>query len=213
MSPDEQTSYLHPISGSRCRHFAAAEHGPACAAWRGCRPCLLHAYRSARGCGGRRRAVGRSDDRAPRCPDRRRTCVVHGCSDRPGSCAHGRALRPEQRQVLAGLVRGPPLAVKDVISVAPHPQFSPLPRLTISGTREARHSPGPESNARAVQRSACAARVGDRFIVAGFGVGVQGDRRPQASCARQRWLDHRPSSQQLSLIDPQKLGEAAGLGV
>jgi hypothetical protein len=56
--------------------------------------------------------------------------------------------------------------------------------------------------------------VGDRFIVAGFGVGVQGDGK---TAGRLRAVTlvatDRPSSQQLSLIDPRKLGETAGFGV
>jgi hypothetical protein len=56
--------------------------------------------------------------------------------------------------------------------------------------------------------------VGDRFIVAGFGVGIQGDRRTAGKLrAATLVATDRPSSQQLSLIDPQKLGEKAGLGV
>jgi len=56
--------------------------------------------------------------------------------------------------------------------------------------------------------------VGDRFIVAGFGVAVQGDRKTAGKLrAVTLMATDRPSSQQLSLVDPQKLGETAGLGV
>ena len=52
------------------------------------------------------------------------------------------------------------------------------------------------------------------FIVAGFGVGVQGDRKTAGKLRAVTLVaTDRPSSQQLSLIDPQKLGESAGLGV
>jgi len=56
--------------------------------------------------------------------------------------------------------------------------------------------------------------VGDRFIVAGFGVAVQGDRKTAGKLRAVTLVaTDRPSSQQLSLVDPQKLGETAGLGV
>ena len=56
--------------------------------------------------------------------------------------------------------------------------------------------------------------VGDRFVVAGFGVAVPGDRK-SAGLLRAATLvaTDRPSPQQLSLVDPQTLGESAGLGV
>jgi secreted trypsin-like serine protease len=56
--------------------------------------------------------------------------------------------------------------------------------------------------------------VGDRFIVAGFGVGVQGDGRTAGKLrAATLMVTDRPSSQQLSLVDPSTLGETGGLGV
>jgi S1-C subfamily serine protease len=56
--------------------------------------------------------------------------------------------------------------------------------------------------------------VGERFVVAGFGVATQGQRK-SAGTLRAATLvaTNRPSSQQLSLVDPKKLGESAGLGV
>ena len=104
-------------------------------------------------------------------------------------------------------------AIKDVASVAAHPQFSPrvdapdlalvklaapLPRLAPVAFSDRRVPPS----------------VGDRFIVAGFGVGVQGDRRTAGKLRAVTLVaTDRPSSQQLSLIDPQKLGDSAGFGV
>ena len=56
--------------------------------------------------------------------------------------------------------------------------------------------------------------VGDRFIVAGFGVGVQGDRSTAGKLrAATLVVTDRPSSQLLSLVDPRRLGETGGLGV
>jgi hypothetical protein len=56
--------------------------------------------------------------------------------------------------------------------------------------------------------------VGERFVVAGFGVATQGERKT-AGTLRVATLvvTDRPSSQQLNLVDPRKLGERAGLGV
>jgi S1-C subfamily serine protease len=105
-------------------------------------------------------------------------------------------------------------AFKQVASVAPHPQFSmradapdlalvklastPLPNLTPAAFSERRAPP----------------MVGDRFVVAGFGLSNPGERR-SAGTLRSATLvvTARPSSQQLTLIDPRKLGESAGLGV
>lgn len=104
-------------------------------------------------------------------------------------------------------------AVKDVASVAAHPQFSlradapdlalvklgaPVPNLIPVVFSERRAPPS----------------VGDRFIVAGFGVGVQGDRKTAGKLrAATLVATDRPTSQQLALIDPRKLGEATGFGV
>ena len=92
-------------------------------------------------------------------------------------------------------------AVKDIASVAPHPQFSPradAPNLAPATFSDRRTPPA----------------VGDPFIVAGFGVAVQGDRKTAGKLRAVTLVaTDRPSSQQLSLVDPQKLGETAGLGV
>jgi hypothetical protein len=104
--------------------------------------------------------------------------------------------------------------IKDVASVAPHPQFSPradapdLALVKLAAPPPPNLTPAPFSDRRAPPT------VGDRFIVAGFGVAVQGDRKT-AGVLRAATLvaTDRPNSQQLSLVDPQKLGEKAGLGV
>jgi secreted trypsin-like serine protease len=103
---------------------------------------------------------------------------------------------------------------KEVTAVTPHPQFSPrsdapdLALVKLAARPPANLAPVVFSERRAPPM------VGDRFLVAGFGVAVQGDRR---SAGRLRVATlvatARPSSQQLSLVDPQKLGESAGLGV
>ena len=101
-----------------------------------------------------------------------------------------------------------------VASVAPHPQFSPradapdLALVKVVAQPLAKLIPVAFSDRRVPPA------VGDRFIVAGFGVAVEGDRKSAGKLRTATLVvTDRPSSQQLSLIDPQKLGEAAGLGV
>ena len=68
-------------------------------------------------------------------------------------------------------------AIRDVLSVAPHPQFSPIAEspdlalVKLAAQAASKLAPVTLSERRAPPT------VGDRFIVAGFGVGVQGDRR------------------------------------
>jgi S1-C subfamily serine protease len=104
--------------------------------------------------------------------------------------------------------------VKDVASVAPHPQFSlradapDLALVKLAPPPAADLAPATFSDRRAPPS------VGDRFIVAGFGVGVQGDGKTAGKLRAVTLVaTDRPSSQQLSLIDPRKLGDAAGFGV
>jgi hypothetical protein len=105
-------------------------------------------------------------------------------------------------------------AVRDVASVIPHPQFSPsadapdLALVKLAARPAANLAPAAFSDRRVPPS------VGDRFIVAGFGVAVQGDRKTAGRLrAAMLVATDRPSSQQLSLVDPRKLGETAGLGV
>jgi secreted trypsin-like serine protease len=105
-------------------------------------------------------------------------------------------------------------AVKDIASVAPHPQFSlraDAPDLALVKLAAA---PAPNLAPAAFSERRTPPAVGDRFIVAGFGVAVQGDRKTAGKLRAVTLVaTDRPSSQQLSLVDPQKLGETAGLGV
>jgi len=105
-------------------------------------------------------------------------------------------------------------SVKEVASIAPHPQFSlrsdspDLAVVKLAAQPPANLAPVVLSDRRAPPS------VGDRFIVVGFGVAVQGDSRTAGRLrAATLVATDRPSSQQLSLVDPRKLGEAAGLGV
>ncbi|MFL6797812.1 MAG: S1 family peptidase [Xanthobacteraceae bacterium] len=103
---------------------------------------------------------------------------------------------------------------KEVSAVTSHPQFSPrsdapdLALVKLAAKPPANLSPVAFSERRTPPS------VGDRFIVAGFGLAAQGDRK---SAGRLRTATlvatDRPNSQLLSLVDPQNLGESPGLGV
>ena len=104
--------------------------------------------------------------------------------------------------------------VRDVSGVRPHPQFSPsadapdLALVKLAATPPPNLLPAPFSDRRSPPS------VGDRFVVAGFGVAVQGDRKTAGRLRTATLVaTARPNSQQLSLVDPRKLGESAGLGV
>ena len=104
--------------------------------------------------------------------------------------------------------------VNDVLSVVPHPQFSP--RMDAPDIAVVKLAPTPTSKLTPAKFSDRRAppSVGERFVVAGFGVATQGERKT-AGILRAATLvaTSRPNSQQLSLVDPRKLGERAGLGV
>ena len=103
--------------------------------------------------------------------------------------------------------------VKDIANVAPHPQFSPradAPDLALVKLA----APPPKLVPAALSERRVPPSVGDRFIVAGFGVAVQGDRKTAGKLRAVTLVaTDRPSPQQLSLVDPLKLGESRGLGV
>jgi secreted trypsin-like serine protease len=103
---------------------------------------------------------------------------------------------------------------KEVASVAPHPQFSPRADAPDLALVKLVAQPAPNLTPVAFSDRRTPPSVGDRFIVAGFGVAVQGDRKTAGRLrAAMLVATDRPSSQQLSLVDPRKLGETAGLGV
>jgi hypothetical protein len=105
-------------------------------------------------------------------------------------------------------------AFKQVVSVVPHPQFSAradapdLALVKLAASPPPNLTPAPFSDRRAPPM------VGDRFVVAGFGLSNPAERK-SAGTLRSATLvvTDRPSSQQISLVDPSKLGESAGLGV
>jgi len=104
--------------------------------------------------------------------------------------------------------------VNDVLRVVPHPQFSP--RADAPDIALVKLAPAPSSKLAPALFSERRAppSVGERFVVAGFGVAAQGERR-SAGTLRAATLvaTSRPNSQQLNLVDPRRLGERAGLGV
>ncbi len=112
------------------------------------------------------------------------------------------------------VLEGRNLAVKDIASVAAHPQFSPRADAPDLALVKLASPPLRNLVPAALSERRVPPSVGDRFIVAGFGVAVQGDRRTAGKLRAVTLVaTDRPSSQQLSLVDPRKLGEAPGLGV
>jgi len=105
-------------------------------------------------------------------------------------------------------------AVREVASVVPHPQFSPAADAPDLALVKLAATPGPKLVPAAFSDRRVPPSVGDRFIVAGFGVAVQGDRKTAGRLrAATLVATQRPNAQQVSLVDPRKLGESAGLGV
>src|SRR5262249_40194567 len=104
-------------------------------------------------------------------------------------------------------------SVKEVASIAPHPQFSlrsdspDLAVVKLAAQPPANLAPVVLSDRRAPPS------VGDRFIVVGFGVAVQGDSRTAGRLrAAAPGATDRPRSPQLRLGGPRKPGEAGRLG-
>ena len=104
--------------------------------------------------------------------------------------------------------------VRTVTNVAAHPQFTLQDDAPDVGlVKIARQPPGQLLPVTFSDRRA-PITVGDRFIVAGFGVAKPGDRRSAGKLrAATLMATGRPNRQLVSLIDPQTLGEKAGLGV
>jgi len=103
---------------------------------------------------------------------------------------------------------------KEVTAVTPHPQFSPRSDAPDLALVKLAARPAPNLIPVAFSDRRAPPSVGDRFIVAGFGVAVQGDRKSAGKLrAATLVATERPNSQQLSLVDPLKLGDSAGLGV
>jgi hypothetical protein len=105
-------------------------------------------------------------------------------------------------------------AVKDVARVVPHPQFSPRVDAPDLALVKLAAPPSPKLSPAAFSDRRAPPSVGERFVVAGFGVATQGERKTAGTLrAATLVVTARPSSQQLSLVDPKKLGASAGLGV
>jgi secreted trypsin-like serine protease len=105
-------------------------------------------------------------------------------------------------------------AVKEVARVVPHPQFSPRVDAPDLALVKLAAPPSPKLSPAAFSDRRAPPSVGERFVVAGFGVATQGERKTAGTLrAATLVVTARPSSQQLSLVDPKKLGASAGLGV
>jgi secreted trypsin-like serine protease len=104
--------------------------------------------------------------------------------------------------------------VKDVARVVPHPQFAPRMDAPDLALVKLAAPPSPKLIPAAFSDRRAPPSVGERFLVAGFGVATQGERKTAGTLrAATLVVTDRPNSQQLSLVDPKKLGESAGLGV
>jgi hypothetical protein len=105
-------------------------------------------------------------------------------------------------------------SVKDVARVVPHPQFAPRMDAPDLALVKLASPPSPRLIPAAFSERRAPPSVGERFLVAGFGVATPGERKTAGTLrAATLVVTDRPSSQQLSLVDPKKLGESAGLGV
>ena len=105
-------------------------------------------------------------------------------------------------------------AANEVAAVVAHPQFSSRADAPDLALVKLAVPPAPRLAPVAFSDRRAPPSVGDRFIVAGFGVGVQGDRSTAGKLrAATLVVTDRPSSQLLSLVDPRRLGETGGLGV
>src|SRR5271166_3804221 len=105
-------------------------------------------------------------------------------------------------------------AVRDVARVVPHPQFSPSVDAPDLALVKLATQPPPKLIPAAFSDRRAPPSVGERFLVAGFGVATQGARKSAGTLrAATLVVTDRPSSQHLSLVDPNKLGASAGLGV
>jgi S1-C subfamily serine protease len=104
--------------------------------------------------------------------------------------------------------------VKDVARVAPHPQFSLSADSPDLALVKLATSPPPRLIPALLSERRAPPTVGERFVVAGFGVATQGERKTAGTLRTATLVvTDRPNSQLLSLVDPRKLGERAGLGV
>jgi secreted trypsin-like serine protease len=102
----------------------------------------------------------------------------------------------------------------EIAKAVAHPQFSPRANAPDLALVKPAMPPARKLAPVAFSDRRAPPSVGDRFIVAGFGVGVQGDGRTAGKLrAATLVVTDRPNSQQLSLVDPEKLGESRGLGV
>jgi secreted trypsin-like serine protease len=102
--------------------------------------------------------------------------------------------------------------VKDIARVVAHPQFSP--RIDAPDIALVKLAPLSKLTPATFSERRAPPSVGERFVVAGFGVATQGQRKTAGTLrAATLVATDRPNSQLLSLVDPAKLGERAGLGV
>jgi len=106
--------------------------------------------------------------------------------------------------------------LKEVASITQHPQFELKTMLAHRATADVAliklAAPLPVSIVPVPLGEAGTIAVGDRFLVAGYGVAVPGDGRTGGTVRAARLVaTGRPGSLQLRLVDPASKGERAGL--
>jgi hypothetical protein len=108
--------------------------------------------------------------------------------------------------------------LRDIATIARHPQFDLATLLAHRATADVAllklATPLPQSFAPAPLAAADrAVRIGDPFVVAGYGLGTRGDGRSGGTVrAAALVTTGQPNTLQVRLFDPQTKGEAAGLG-
>ena len=107
--------------------------------------------------------------------------------------------------------------LKDVAAVAPHPEFDANAALRHRVTADVAliKLAAPVNGARLAQLAPAGGKiaVGDRFVIAGYGLAVRGDGKSGGTLRTASLVAAgQPGSLQLRLVDPATKGERAGLG-
>jgi secreted trypsin-like serine protease len=109
---------------------------------------------------------------------------------------------------------GSRMTMRNVASVATHPQFAPRDDAPDVALVKLAPKPEPKLTPVAFSDRRAPIAVGDRFIVAGFGLTNQNDRKSAGKLRTATLIaTGKPNTQIINLVDPNTLGEKAGLGV
>jgi secreted trypsin-like serine protease len=109
---------------------------------------------------------------------------------------------------------GSRMATRAVESVAAHPQFAPRDDAPDVALVKLAAKPPPNLVPVPFSDRRVPVSVGDRFIVAGFGLSNPKDRRTAGKLRMATLIaTGKPNTQIINLVDPDTLGEKSGLGV